>query len=464
MSIKIEDLSNRLIKDYTEETVLQRALPSAIDGLLPVQRRVLWSMYKLGAFSDRASIKSTRIIGETMGKYHPHGSSGIYGGIIGLCQSQIKDNLIDGVGNFGDYTTSAASATYTEARLSPLAEKLLLNEDYLRVIPYTVNYDGTMKEPCFLPAMLPIQYLIGNFGIAIGTTNNTPVFTISSLVSLIKAMIRRKTKDITDVPLISNYKYRNELNPKPLLYEDMCKRSFSESLKPIIELVGRNKFKVCSLLTPGSAAAIMKLPGKLMKTFRISSVEDIGDANNGAQFLITVSGVLKGTTMEAVKESLEKLLSARQTYCLNFVDNSNIKDSELGIVPVNKYMETTILDSIWSWLQVRIDLEKKLYTLKTEEEKTKLKLLNTKLLIADRLQEILNMIPKSTFLEDLKNLGLDDECIENIQKMTVRDLRALNKEKINKEISECSKRIKDFSKITENPEENILYSLDSLVV
>src|SRR3990167_5255471 len=161
--------------DYAMSVITQRALPSVEDGMKPVQRRILYAMHSLGLDSGKPSMKSARIVGETMGKYHPHGNIAVYDALVRMAQDfSLRYPLIQGQGNFGSLDgDSPAAERYTEAKLQKLAEEMLKDIDK-DTINFKNNFDGSMKEPEVLPSKLPNLLINGSSGIAVGMATSIP--------------------------------------------------------------------------------------------------------------------------------------------------------------------------------------------------------------------------------------------------------------------------------------------------
>ncbi|HJP16908.1 MAG TPA: DNA gyrase subunit A, partial [Acidimicrobiales bacterium] len=173
--IEIQEEMEQSFLDYAMSVIVSRALPDARDGLKPVHRRILWGMYDLGARPDRPTMKSARVTGEVMGKYHPHGDSAIYEALVRLAQNfSLRHPVIHPKGNFGySPDDSAAAPRYTECRLDPIAMTLLagIEED---TVDFIYNYSGEFSEPEVLPARFPNLLVNGTQGIAVGMATNIP--------------------------------------------------------------------------------------------------------------------------------------------------------------------------------------------------------------------------------------------------------------------------------------------------
>lgn len=176
--------------DYAMSVIVSRALPDVRDGLKPVQRRILYSMIELNNGPDKPHRKCARIVGDTMGKYHPHGDSSIYGALVNMAQDwSTRYPLVDGHGNFGSVDGDGAAAMrYTEARLSKISMELTadLNKDTVDFLP---NFDETEKEPAVLPARFPNLLVNGTSGIAVGMATNIPPHNISEVINAVVKII-----------------------------------------------------------------------------------------------------------------------------------------------------------------------------------------------------------------------------------------------------------------------------------
>ena len=171
--------------NYAMSVIVARALPDVRDGMKPVQRRIVYGMNELGCYSDKAYKKSARIVGEVMGKYHPHGDSSIYEALVRMAQDfSYRYMLVDGHGNFGSIDGDGAAAMrYTEARMSKLGAELLtdINKDTVDFVP---NYDESLKEPSVLPSKVPALLINGSAGIAVGMATNIPPHNLCEVVNI----------------------------------------------------------------------------------------------------------------------------------------------------------------------------------------------------------------------------------------------------------------------------------------
>ena len=182
---------SRSYLEYAMSVIVGRALPDARDGLKPVHRRILYAMYELGLTSDRPYRKCARVVGEVLGKYHPHGDTAVYDALVRMAQDfSMQMPLIDGHGNFGSVDNDPPAAMrYTESRLQSLTTDSLLEDIEAETVDYADNFDGSQQEPMVLPARIPQLLLNGSSGIAVGMATNIPPHNLSELIDGLQALI-----------------------------------------------------------------------------------------------------------------------------------------------------------------------------------------------------------------------------------------------------------------------------------
>ena len=201
IKINIEEEMKSAYIDYSMSVIVSRALPDVRDGFKPVHRRILFGMNELGNTSDKPYKKSARIVGEVLGKYHPHGDSSVYFAMVRMAQTwSMRYTLVDGQGNFGSVDgDSPAAMRYTEARLSKLAEEMLRDIDK-DTVDFQLNFDDTLKEPTVLPTRIPNLLVNGASGIAVGMATNMPTHNRSEVLDGCMAYIdTRGVRDVADL-------------------------------------------------------------------------------------------------------------------------------------------------------------------------------------------------------------------------------------------------------------------------
>src|ERR671917_1798448 len=201
--INIEEEMRRSYLDYAMSVIIGRALPDVRDGFKPVHRRVLWAMHELGNQYNKSYKKSARIVGDVIGKYHPHGDSAVYDTIVRLAQDfSMRYPLVDGQGNFGSVDgDSAAAMRYTEARMSKIAGEILADIEK-ETVNFNPNYDESLSEPAVMPTRVPNLLLNGSEGIAVGMATKIPPHNLSEVVDATIALIRKPNMDVKDLTKI----------------------------------------------------------------------------------------------------------------------------------------------------------------------------------------------------------------------------------------------------------------------
>src|SRR5689334_21834724 len=191
ISVDIEEEMKRSYLDYAMSVIIGRALPDVRDGLKPVHRRVLYGMWESGNRSDRPYKKSARIVGDVMGKYHPHGDSAIYDTVVRMAQDfAMRYPLVDGQGNFGSLDgDNSAAMRYTELRLMKLAEEMIREDIDKETVDWVPNYDGSDTEPVVLPARVPNLLINGSSGIAVGMATNIPPHNLGEVIDALMMLI-----------------------------------------------------------------------------------------------------------------------------------------------------------------------------------------------------------------------------------------------------------------------------------
>jgi DNA gyrase subunit A len=199
--VHLEEEMKRSYLDYAMSVIVGRALPDVRDGLKPVHRRVLYGMWESGNLSNRAYKKSARIVGDVMGKYHPHGDAAIYDTVVRMAQDfSMRYPLVDGQGNFGSIDgDNPAAMRYTEVRLTKLAEEMLRDDIDKETVPWVANYDGSELEPAVLPARLPNLLVNGSSGIAVGMATTIPPHNLTEVVAALELLIDKPDASLAEL-------------------------------------------------------------------------------------------------------------------------------------------------------------------------------------------------------------------------------------------------------------------------
>jgi len=323
-SISLQEEMKRSYLEYAMSVIVGRALPDARDGLKPVQRRILFAMYELGLTPDRPFRKCARVVGDVLGKYHPHGDQAVYDALVRLVQNfSTKYPSLDGHGNFGSVDNDPPAAMrYTETRLAPIANKGFLEEISSETVTFSNNFDGSQKEPDVLPAQLPFLLLNGSSGIAVGMATNIPPHNLGEVVDGLVCLI--KNKEVSNKKLFSIIKGPDFPTGGELIFSQAVEELYetgkgSITIRGVINSeeinLGKGKHKRNALIITelpyqiSKAGWIEKL-ADLVNTGKIGGISDIRDESDrdGMRILIelkkesnpelVISNLYKKTTLQ----------------------------------------------------------------------------------------------------------------------------------------------------------------------
>lgn len=332
---------------YSEHVILERALPRVEDGLKPVQRRVLYTMYDLGIKPDSDHKKSARIVGDCLGKYHPHGDQSVYAAMVRLGQDFVMRNvLVDGQGNFGSIDgDSAAAMRYTEARLAPISMELLRDLDKKSIVQWNRNFDDTLEEPDVLPGRFPNLLVNGSTGIAIGLATNIPSHNLTEILDGCIAMLERPAIKLDelleiikgpDFPtggfLVSNQDMID-------MYETGRGRILTRGKMEVENADGgRQNIIISEIPYAANKGGIINRIYKLkeQKKANFDSVVGVDDESDRKGMRIVVR-LKKGTDALKMLDSLYKNTDLECYFHANMVAIAKGKPKQLGLIPMLKY-------------------------------------------------------------------------------------------------------------------------------
>ncbi len=305
INVPVEDEIRKSYLDYSLSVIIGRALPDVRDGLKPVHRRILFAMEEMGCLPNKPYKKSARVVGEVLGKFHPHGDIALYDALVRMAQPfSLRYPLIDGHGNFGSIDGDAPAAMrYTEARLAPISLELLdgLNEDSVDFVP---NFDNTLKEPVVLPAKFPNLLANGSSGIAVGMATNIPPHNLSELIDALVHIIEKEKIRSEDVSTEDLYEFMKgpDFPTKGVVVGSSGIRSYFETGKGVITIRGKahiesikhsrkKNFVITELPYEVNKATFVEKLANLVKNKRIIGVEDIRDESDrdGIRVVIKLS-------------------------------------------------------------------------------------------------------------------------------------------------------------------------------
>ena len=439
--------------DYAMSVISARALPDARDGLKPVQRRVLYSMIELNNGPDKPHRKCARIVGDTMGKYHPHGDSSIYGALVNMAQDwSTRYPLVDGHGNFGSVDGDGAAAMrYTEARLSRISMEMLadINKDTVDFIP---NFDDTEKEPVVLPSRFPNLLVNGTSGIAVGMATNIPPHNLREIIGAVVRMIDNRVKEDRDTSLEEIMEIVK--GPDfPTGATILGKRGIEEAYR-----TGRAKIKVRAVTNietmPNGKSRIIvtELPYMVNKARLIEKIADLVKEKK-------VDGITY-IGDESNREGMRINIELRRDVNANVVLNQLLKHTQLqdtfGVIMLALVNNQPKILNLHQMLDVYLAHQEDVvrrrtrYDLNKAEERAHI--LQGLLIALDHIDEVIRIIRGSANVAEAKNqlmdrFGLSDVQAQAIVDMRLRTLTGLEREKLESEYKELLAKIEELKAI-----------------
>ncbi|MBR1703190.1 MAG: DNA gyrase subunit A [Lachnospiraceae bacterium] len=439
--------------DYAMSVIASRALPDVRDGLKPVQRRVLYSMIELNNGPDKPHRKSARIVGDTMGKYHPHGDSSIYGALVNMAQEwSTRYPLVDGHGNFGSMDGDGAAAMrYTEARLSKISMELLadINKDTVDFVP---NFDDTEKEPVVLPSRYPNLLVNGTTGIAVGMATNIPPHNLREVVNAVVKIIDNKVqenRDTTIEEVMSIVKAPDFPTGGLIMGTRGCEEAYRTGRGKIIvravtniETLPNGKSQIIATELPymvNKANLIVKI-AELVKTKRIDGITDIRDESNREGVRVVIE-LRKDVNANVLLNQLYKHTQLQDTFGVIMLALVNNEPKVMSLLEMLKYYLKHQEDVVTR--RTRYDLNK-------AEERDHI--LQGLLKALDFIDEVISIIRSSQTTQIAKDRLIErfefsDVQAQNIVDMRLRALTGLEREKLENEHKELEIRIKELKAI-----------------
>ncbi len=450
----IEDIIHESFIDYAREVIEDRALPDVRDGLKPVQRRILYTMYRSGFTPDKPFRKSAATVGEVIKNLHPHGDASIYNALVNMAQTFNKRYpLIEGHGNFGTIDDAPAAMRYTESRLSPVA--MLMLEDIDRdVVEWKNNYDDTMKEPEVFPSMIPNLLINGGSGIAVGVASNIPSHNLGEVIDAICAYINNP--DITVKELMTyvkgpDFPTGGIVSPEGLLkcYETGMGTAVIRG-RVVVEELPNNKRQLVITEIPYrvSKEDLISRIARLIEDEKVNDVIEIRDESNkdGMRIIIELNG-------NADIEKLLESIYAKTPLQVNF--NYNV----VALVD-NKPKILSLKDAIKEFVDHRKEVVVRRTKYELEKARKRLHILEGLIIAVDMIDEIIKIIRNSKNVADakrelLKVTKLSEEQVQAILDMRLQRLVRLEVEALKKESQGLFKIIKQLENIIKT-ENNVL--------
>ncbi len=454
--IILTDLRNEMSRSYLEyamSVIVGRALPDARDGLKPVHRRILYAMYELGLTSDRPYRKCARVVGEVLGKYHPHGDTAVYDALVRMAQDfSMQMPLIDGHGNFGSVDNDPPAAMrYTESRLQALTTDSLLEDIEAETVDFADNFDGSQQEPTVLPARIPQLLLNGSSGIAVGMATNIPPHNLGELIDGLTALI--SNPEITEEELIAiipgpDFPTGGQILGRNGIRETYLTGRGSITMRGVasietIETTGRpdrDAVVITQLPFQTNKAALIERIADMVNDKKLEGISDIRDESDRDGMRIVVE-LRRDAYPQVVLNNLFKLTPLQSNFSAHMLALVN---GEPILLTLRKMLQV--------FLEFRVEtIERRTkYLLRKAEERDHILL--GLLLALDQLDPIIALIraasDTSSAREQLQEKhGLTDIQADAILQMQLRRLTALEGDKIRLEHDDLVAKIADYKDI-----------------
>ena len=448
--IKIEDEMKSAYIDYSMSVIVSRALPDVRDGLKPVHRRVLFGMNEMGVRSSSSYKKSARIVGDVMGKYHPHGDSSVYDTMVRMAQEwSLRYNLVDGQGNFGSVDgDSPAAMRYTEARMQKISEDLLSDIDK-ETVDFQLNFDDTIMEPTVLPTRVPALIINGASGIAVGMATNMPPHNLSEVIDGIMEYI--DNNDVTIDELIKHIKAPDFPTGGTIYGYDGVKEAFHAGKgrvvmrgKAIIENVNdRECIIVSEIPYQVNKADMIKKTADLINDGKIEGISTIRDESdrNGMRIVYVLK---RDSIPNIVLNKLFKYTSLQSSFSVNNVALVNGRPQLLNLK-----------DLIHHFVDHRHDVVVKRTNYELKKAEQRAHILEGLIIASDNIDDVIDLIKKSSNAEDArlkleKKYKLTEIQAKAIIEMRLRQLTGLEQNKLREEYEELQKVIKGFKELLDS--------------
>ena len=460
ISVDINDEMKKCYIDYAMSVIVARALPDVRDGLKPVQRRILYAMNEMNLDPNKGYRKSARIVGDTMGKYHPHGDSSIYSAMVRMAQNfSMRYMLVDGHGNFGSIDGyGAAASRYTEARMSKITAEMLADIEK-NTVDFEPNYDGNEKEPVVLPSRIPNILLNGTTGIAVGMATNIPPHNLGEVMDGIVCMIdNKKAGKETDVEELMEYIKGPDFPTGATILGKSGIRAMYRTgrgkliVRSLTEIEpmhgGRERIVVTEIPYMVNKLRLIEKIAELVKDKKIEGISDLYDASSGDDIKIIIE-LKKDVNANVILNQLYKFTSLQESYGAIMIALVDGKPKTLNLKEILeeylKHQEEVVTR------RTKFDLDK---------AEKRAHILEGLRIAIDNIDEVIQIIRTSydNAKERLmERFGLSDVQAQAILDMQLKRLQGLEHEKIDEEYRQLMALIKSLKEIL--ADENKLFDV-----
>ena len=451
--VNIREEMKRSYIDYAMSVIVGRALPDVRDGLKPVHRRILYAMNELGMTPDKPFRKCARIVGEVLGKYHPHGDSSVYEALVRLAQDfNTRYLIVDGHGNFGSVDGDGAAAMrYTEARMHKITQSMLADID-CETVEFEPNFDGSLQEPSVLPVRLPMLLLNGVSGIAVGMATNIPPHNLSEIVDGTVALIDNPQITVSELmeyikgPDFPTAATIIGLNDIKQAYETGRGSIKMQAVANFEEIAGgggrqgRTAIVITEIPYQVNKSMLIEKIAELVKDQRISGISDIRDESDRDGMRIVIE-LKRDAKPDVVKNNLFKFTQLSTTFGVNMLALCGKQPRLLNLYEVlNEFVEH----------RVEIVTRRTIFFLK--KAKIRAHILAGLIIALGSIDEVIEIIKKSKTTDDarvalMSRFGLDADQSNAILEMQLRRLTGLEQDKVKAEYDELIKKIAEYEAI-----------------
>ncbi|CUU05037.1 DNA gyrase subunit A [Candidatus Kryptobacter tengchongensis] len=450
--VEIEEEIKYSYLDYAMSVIVSRALPDVRDGLKPVQRRVLYTMYELGLLHNRPYKKCARIVGETLGKYHPHGDAAVYDTLVRLAQDfTMRYPLVDGQGNFGSIDgDSPAAMRYTEARLSAIAEEMLQDIDK-NTVDFRPNFDETLKEPEVLPTILPNLLVNGSSGIAVGMATNIPPHNLSEIVDGLIALL--KNPDLTVDKLMKYIKGPDFPTGGIIVGLSGIKEAYTTGRGRIIvrakanieNYKGRSRIVITEITYQVNKASLIEKIAELVQNKKIEDISDIRDESDKDGMRIVIE-LRRDAQPEVVLNNLYKHTNLQSTFGVIMLALVN------GVPRI-----LNLKEMMMEFINFRLNVIVRRTKFELEDAEKRAHILEGYKIALDNIDEIVELIKKSKDPDTAKVNLMKKFKLTEIQAKAILDMRlqrltGLERSKIEAEYKETIKLIEKLKSVLRSKE------------
>ena len=462
--INIEDEMKSAYIDYSMSVIVSRALPDVRDGLKPVHRRVLYGMHELGVRSNSAHKKSARIVGEVLGKYHPHGDTSVYDTMVRMAQEwSLRYMLVDGQGNFGSIDgDSPAAMRYTEARMRKISEDMLADIDK-ETVDHKLNFDDTLQEPTVLPTRIPGLLVNGASGIAVGMATNMPPHNLSEVVDGITAYIDNNAIEIDE--LITHVKAPDFPTGGIIYGYEGVREAFKTGRGRVVirakanieEVNGRECIIVSEIPYQVNKADMIKKTADLVNDKKLEGISTIRDESdrNGMRIVYVLK---RDAIPNIVLNKLFKYTALQSSFSVNNIALVNGRPEILNLK-----------DMIHHFVEHRHEVVVRRTTFELRKAEERAHILEGLIIASDNIDEVISIIRGSSNPDEareklIKRFELSEIQAKAIVEMRLRQLTGLEQDKLRSEFEELMKTIEDLKDILDKKDRRMQIIKDELAV